>query len=84
MKTDGSARFLSTKAYRQKRLMDGARLVPILGAVFLTFPMVRMFVQPASPGSLAATIIYLFIVWLLLIGVAFFLSRRLQAEPKAD
>jgi len=81
MTIEESAKFLTMKAYRRKRLVEGARLVPVVGAVVLLFPLVRLFVAPDSIGP---RIIYIFVVWFVLIAGAFFLSRRLQNSARSD
>ena len=67
--------FLARQSYRRRRLMDAARLLPLLGALLVFLPILW------SPGGrTAAGLIYLFLVWLVLIGVVAVLSRRL-ADP---
>ena len=79
MSEDNSSKFLNLGDYRQKRLKDAARLLPIIGAVILLSPLVRFFVDPQD---ISATIIYFFAVWIGLIIAAFLLSQRLQDSSK--
>lgn len=64
--------FLARDSYRQRRLGDAARLLPVLGFVLLLLP-----------GFLTATVdalIYIFTVWALLIVVMALMSRRLADQ----
>ena len=54
-------RFLAPAAYRQRRLRDAARLLPILGLALLMVPL--LWTEPPS-GSRAT--LYVFAVWALL------------------
>jgi len=79
--------FLDLKSYRRKRLIEAAKLLPVLGAICVLFPLPYLFL--AEPGAQtvargqAATqsatplAIYFFVVWIALIGAAFVLARAL-------
>lgn len=67
--------FLERQTYRRRRVMDAARLLPMFGAALLLVP---VFWGPEHRTS--AGLVYLFLVWLAVIVMAFVLSRRL-AEP---
>lgn len=78
-----SAVFLERAGYRQRRLRDAARLLPILGAVLWTIPLLWGGQGDDSPR--ANTVIYIFVVWVLLIVLAAVISMRLQPDaPAAD
>jgi hypothetical protein len=71
--------FLARRAYRQRRLMDAARLLPLVGLFLFLLP---IFWQPArteaadtAPGGL-----YIFIVWALLIAGCGAIAARLDHE----
>jgi hypothetical protein len=74
--------FLAPQSYRQRRLRDAARLLPLMAGFLIILPMlwgeetsdVR---QTSSDG------IYLFVVWLFLIVAAAILARRLSGEADA-
>lgn len=71
------APFLERKSYRQRRLVDAARLLPFAGAIGFLMPLI----WPADLSAGADTArggLYLFVVWFLLIAAAFALSRRLR------
>jgi hypothetical protein len=72
--------FLAPQTYRQRRLRDAARILPVLAAFLLILPMLwgdetSDIRQTSSDG------IYLFVVWFLLIVSAALLARRLSSEP---
>lgn len=71
--------FLAPAGYRRRRLRDAARMLPVFGAVLLLLPVLW---APAA-GARRATAgdgIYLFAVWLAVIGAAALLARPLRAE----
>ncbi|MCB6177552.1 hypothetical protein LHP98_05335 [Rhodobacter sp. Har01] len=61
--------FLGRIPYRRRRLRDAARLLPLFGLFLLVLPLLW-----SPPGSalrlLSGDLVYLFAVWLGLIGVA--------------
>ena len=69
--------FVERDAYRRRRLMDGARILPAAGLIALLLPVLWV----ASGGTdTAAEALYLFGLWAGLIGAAAALSRALRAE----
>lgn len=70
--------FLARRTYRRRRLMDAALLLPWLGAFLFGLPL--LWSDPGTGGGL----LYLFVAWLVLIILAFALSRRLSEEPGKD
>ncbi|NOX74134.1 MAG: hypothetical protein GXP03_11135 [Alphaproteobacteria bacterium] len=77
---DGApAQFLDLKSYRQKRMLDAAKLLPLAGALVFLFPLVYLFVSPHGPISPGITAIYFFVIWLVLILLTRFLAPRMQA-----
>lgn len=62
--------------YRRRRLIDMARLLPLLGVVLILLPLLW---QPAEQGERVTVplVWFLFSVWLGLIGAAFLLTRAL-------
>lgn len=72
--------FLQRAGYQQRRLRDAAKLVPFLGLVLLTIPLSW---QAETVG--AAGVVYIFGVWLALIGLSAILSSRIQFDtPDSD
>lgn len=71
--------FLERRSYRQRRLMDAARLLPLLAAVLWVVPL--LWPKGAQEGTATSTaILYLFGTWLGLAVLAFLISRRLVDE----
>jgi hypothetical protein len=72
--------FLAPQTYRQRRLRDAARILPVLAAFLMILPM--LWGDDASDiRRTSSDGIYLFVVWLLLIAAAALLARRLSSEP---
>lgn len=65
--------FVERRVYRTRRLMDAARLLPVLGALLFLVPVLW-----SDGGDLAGRAGYLFAVWGLLVGAAAVLSRVLR------
>jgi len=77
--------YLARETYRKRRLMDAARLLPVVGAFLFAIPV--LWAEPENPASeTAREAIFVFLVWAGLIAGAFFLSRRLAltVEGTAD
>lgn len=71
--------FLERRSYRQRRLMDAARLLPVLGVVLWTIPL--LWRQGPDHGIATSTaILYLFGAWLVLAGLALMISRHLEED----
>ncbi|MEO0692931.1 MAG: hypothetical protein AAFY90_08675 [Pseudomonadota bacterium] len=70
--------FLERETYRARRLMDAARFLPFLATFIFLIPLLF-----APVAGTAVTAIYLFAGWVLLIGVAFGISRRLASSVDA-
>lgn len=71
--------FLARRSYRRRRMMDAARLLPVLGAALVLVP---LYWRPA-PGT-AETGLYLFALWTGLILAAFGLARGLAPALDAE
>jgi len=69
--------FLERQTYRRRRLMDGARVLPVVGAVFFLLPV--LWAGPGGDGAARTAMggIFVFVVWIVLIGAAALISRRL-------
>ena len=72
-----TAPFVARKTYRRRRLMDVARLLPIVGAVLFAIPLMWPSPDPyPSPDSmggmpLSRAMIYVLSVWAMLILASF-------------
>lgn len=76
--------FLKRKGYRQRRLRDAARLLPILGGFLVLLPI--LWTPSGSSGiDTAWDGIYLFTVWIGLVVLAAALAPGLADDaPEAD
>ena len=70
--------FLARQSYRRRRLIDALRLVPVLGALLFTVPVLG---ASGHAGSSFGGALYLFLSWALLILLTAILSRRVQGSP---
>ncbi|WP_348524934.1 hypothetical protein [Pararhodobacter sp. SW119] len=73
--------FLERESYRRRRLMDGARALPVIGLVLLLLP--ALWRIDRAPNA-AAEALYVFTVWALLIVAAALLAgplRRTETPP---
>ncbi|MDE3122435.1 MAG: hypothetical protein KGK00_11725 [Paracoccaceae bacterium] len=79
----GRPLFLGRQTYRLRRVMDAARLLPILG--FFLFLLPILWGHGASVARSTATdALYLFIAWPLLILAAFVIARVLAPVVSAE
>ena len=71
------ALFVQQRTYRRRRMADAARMLPILGGILFMVPLLWL----GNGGMSTATVmVYLFVVWAALSGIAGLLSRRLGPE----
>ncbi|MCK0167469.1 hypothetical protein MWU52_07915 [Jannaschia sp. S6380] len=63
------------------RLADAARLLPFLGAALLLVPDLVLSGGPAAEGATSGWLNYLFAVWAILIGLAFWIARIRLRDP---
>ncbi|MFZ3583049.1 hypothetical protein ACOI1H_12860 [Loktanella sp. DJP18] len=73
--------FLARDSYRQRRLRDAARMLPVLGAIIWLIPLMWRR-EAGEAGGMAAAVAFVFAGWLLLIVLAGLVVRRLR--PEAD
>lgn len=72
--------FLERRSYRQRRLLDALRLLPVLGALLWAVPL--LWQDGSIPTSRA--ILYVFGVWLGLVLLAATLTSRLKGRSEND
>lgn len=74
--------FLERRSYRQRRMMDALRLLPVLGVMLWLFPLFwpsgPTQTETTEPIAMSGAVIYVFTVWIALIGTAFLLGRFLR------
>lgn len=73
--------FVERQSYRRRRLMDAARVLPVLGFVLVLLPV--LWTQGGTMGT-AGQALYLFALWLGLIAVAAAMSRALSREGRRE
>jgi hypothetical protein len=71
--------FLQRDSYRQRRLRDGAKLVPFLGIILLVIPLAWSADAPDEKIG-ASGLIYVFGVWMVLIILTAILARYMRPE----
>ena len=89
MKDKSIPLFLERRSYRQRRLMDAARLLPLLGALLWMVPLLWPRSQAvqgsdATDVSTSSAILYMFAVWIFLALAALFLSVMLDTKAEAQ
>lgn len=83
MKPPVHIEFLERESYRQRRFRDAARFVPVFGAVLMILPL--MWPREDADQSLTSSgMVYLFGLWVVLVIIAFALSRVLRFEAHQD
>jgi hypothetical protein len=74
--------FLERRLYRRRRMMDAARLLPLVGLLLFLAPL--LWAPNTGEGSSTAYgMVYLFAIWALLIAISAMLSRWL-ADPRSE
>lgn len=77
----GQPTYLGQARYRQRRLRDAARLLPVAGCVLWMIPL--LWPRGAEGGTLnSAAVVYMFGVWALLIGIAALMAPHLGPEDE--
>lgn len=77
-------KFLARSSYRRRRIIDAARLLPVLGVFVFFLPVLWHPADTPEPDT-ARGGLYLFAGWLVLIVAAFLLARVLgRAEPPSS
>lgn len=66
--------FLARRSYRRRRMIDAARLVPVAGLFFILMPILWQPADTPEPDT-ATGGVYLFVVWFLLIVLAFVIAK---------
>ncbi|MCE8547150.1 hypothetical protein KBY25_15090 [Ruegeria pomeroyi] len=66
--------FLERQSYRRRRLMDAARLLPLMGAALFAVPLLWPS-EGAGTVRMSAAITYVFGVWAILIAVSALFGR---------
>ncbi len=75
--------FLARRSYRQRRLRDAARLLPVLAGFLIILPMLWGD-SSSDVRRTASDAIYIFAIWLFLVVAAALLARGLSDEAETD
>ena len=79
--------FLERQSYRRRRLMDAARLLPLLGVLLFLLPLLwRAADSTGAMGgvSMSNAIIYVFAVWIGLIAAIFVFGKSTRPWSRPD
>ena len=71
--------FLARDSYRQRRLRDAARMLPVLGVILWLIPLLWRR-EPPQTGGMAAAVAFVFVGWVLLIALTVMVVRRLRPD----
>ena len=82
MKPARQALFVERRTYRLRRLMDAARILPVLGLALFLLPLLWA-PEGAARRLLEVDAIYLFAIWFVLIGAACLMASRLDPDSPA-
>lgn len=75
--------FLDKRSYRQRRIRDAARMLPVFAAIMMALPL--MWPRGQADQSLTSTgIIYVFGLWAVLLVLAFAVSLVLRSDDDRD
>lgn len=69
--------FLERASYRQRRLTDAARLLPILGLILWSIPLLWRADERSEPSN-ATALLYVFGLWVILIICSALIARRIR------
>ncbi|WP_146344082.1 hypothetical protein [Falsiphaeobacter marinintestinus] len=79
--------FLERQTYRRRRLMDAARLLPLLGVGLFAIPLLWPMSGNSSltePVKTSGAAIYLFIAWAGLIAASAWMGKKTQGWIRGD
>lgn len=70
--------FLARRAYRRRRLMDLARILPVLGAMGFVLPVMMAGRDPESGMWFGPGFAFFLMLWAALVGVSALIGRGLR------
>lgn len=74
--------FLERRSYRRRRLIDMARLLPVLACFLWMIPLLWSGGDGTAPTGRA--MLYIFSIWIVLIAISALISRRLARTEAED
>lgn len=75
---------LAARALSQRKRRDQAFLLPIAGLFFFVSPLIGLFANAGSLWGFPIILIYILIVWVTLILLAYRLSSRVSDDAESD
>lgn len=69
--------FVERETYRRRRLLDAARMLPVVGLVAVLLPVLW---SAGGQTNTAGEGVYLFVLWAVMVAVAALLARPLRDE----
>lgn len=84
MSDTSGLQYLDIRSYRRKRIVDAAKMLPLIGATGLVAPFPFFFASIGETGQVVPLALYFFGLWLVLIVLALVLSRILLGGPATD
>jgi hypothetical protein len=76
--------FLGRVSYRQRRLADAARILPVIGGALMALPLLWPMGEEAGAPATSTAMIYVFGVWALLTALSALLSALLDPNAAAE
>jgi hypothetical protein len=76
--------FLERRGYIQRRVIDGAKLLPIVGLILFMVPLIWSRTGDANAIGTSNSTIYIFCIWLGLIVLGAILANRITASGAAQ
>jgi len=76
--------FLERRGYRQRRIIDAARILPIVGLLLWLVPLIWPDVGEDGAISTSQATLYVFAIWIALIGVGGFLAWRMSSSEEVS
>ena len=73
---------MASRPSNRQGLRDAAALLPVVAALLLLPPLIRIFATPAVPGGIPSIVLYIFGVWTAVILVALLIA--LQVDQPED
>ncbi|MCO4826134.1 MAG: hypothetical protein KC451_14905 [Amylibacter sp.] len=80
--------FLEPQSYRRRRLIDAARVLPVLGVILWMIPLLWPTGNSTSaqPVAMSSAILYIFLVWLgmILVAICIWLKTRSNSSENSN
>lgn len=76
--------FLERRGYRQRRIIDAARILHVLGLLLWCVPLVWPSSDESGAISTSTATLYIFAIWTGLIGVGAFLAWKMEPAEETS